>query len=71
MENEKLTINLYKDLTLTINTKQVDLYNGIKFSYTIKSDEQFITSSSANGYFFSTRGKAIEHANDFIDENFE
>ena len=71
MENEKLTISLYKNLTLTINTMQVDLYNGIRFAYTIESDEQLITSSSASGYFFNTRGKAIEHANDFIDENFE
>lgn len=71
MKNEKLTINLHEDLTLTIKIMQVALYDGVKFSYTIESDGQFITSSVTSGYFFSTRGKAVEHANNFIDENFE
>ena len=65
MEGQKI----YKDLT--IDFMLIDLYGGVKFSYTIKSDEQFITASSASGLFFSTHAEAVEHANNFIDENFE
>ena len=71
MNTEKLTINLHEDLTLTINIMRVRTYGGALFFYTIESDGQFITSSSANEHMFNTRAEAVEHANNFIDANFE
>ena len=71
MNTEKLTIDPYKDFTLTINIIRVRTYGGAQFFYTIESEEKIITSNSASGYFFSTRAEAVEHANNFIDENFE